>query len=74
MLSVAASGIAAVDTSELLEMVEARLQEMSEGQRHEAVAAILDAIEPPVRPHYSDCARNSTPAYMPQPCDCGAVG
>lgn len=63
-----------MDLTELLDVIEARLRAMSEGQRNEVAAQILDVVDPPARPHMSDCARNAAPAYFPKPCDCGAVG
>lgn len=46
---------------------------LTESEWNERLAAIINAVDPPLRPHASDCATSNAPAHPPEWCDCGAT-
>jgi hypothetical protein len=58
---------------DITQRIETTMSRLTQSQRNERLAAIINAIDPPARPHASDCATSNAPAYEPQWCDCGAT-
>ena len=58
--------------NELCEDVRRVLKSKAPEEAHEISAAIINLVQPPRRPHASDCATSNAPAMMPSWCDCGA--
>lgn len=62
-----------VTISQFCQQLEQRLKQMRETEVNEAIAALIHIVDPPKRPHQSDCSTSNAPANRPTWCDCGAT-